>query len=345
MKSKKPIIFIIVLFFAICLLFYPKSAIEGAIKGLNICYSVIIPSLFPFMVCTLMIFETKTLEKLTKKANNLTALLFSLNDCEFTVFLLSLIGGYPVGAKLIERLYLEKKVSKDKAETMLSYCVNSGPSFIVIAVGSEILNNIKIGYILLASHIIASLSLALFRKKSSKTNFTSQKEIKKEYYFSESLISSTYEACNSIISICSFVILFSCLLGLLSSFINNFKYKQLVLSVLEITNGIAYSTKNIYFISFLLGFAGFCVHFQVLSSCKKIKINYIKFLFFRVVHGGISSLITFILLKIFKISLQTSFINNSLSLIPSHNTILFSLLFIALSLLFIVSTKKTFKTI
>ena len=61
----------------------------GVAKGLYISGNVIIPSLFPFGVIVLIILRSN---------------IKILPDTVF-VFLLSIIGGYPVGAQLIEEIY------------------------------------------------------------------------------------------------------------------------------------------------------------------------------------------------------------------------------------------------
>ena len=74
--------------------------------------------------------------------------------------------------------------------------------------------------------------------------------------------------------------------------------------MLEVTNAVTYN-KNLIFISFILGFGGFCVWFQVLSQVKSFKINYIKFALFRILHGVLSGSFTLFLIKVLKIKVPT----------------------------------------
>ncbi len=331
--------------FAVCLVVFPSGATSGALFGLNLCYLVIIPSLFPFMVCSLILFQTKILTKFAEKLEFITLPLLSLSSECFSVFLLSLIGGFPVGAKLIEHLYVEKEISKSTAELMLGYCVNSGPSFIVITVGVGILSNKTLGFVLLASSIISSLFVALVCSRFIKPQYYYSNKKTEKFIISETLIKSTYDATTSIINICAFVVLFSTIIGLINSYFDENIVFRSILPFLEITNGIKYSSHNIYLISFLIGFAGICVHFQVLSSCKSLQINYIKFLIFRIFHGLVCTTSTYIITKIFKVSVETISLNNSIDFEPTRYTFLFGISFIALSYLFILATKKNSKII
>ncbi|MBE6781464.1 MAG: hypothetical protein E7540_01900 [Ruminococcaceae bacterium] len=345
MKYKVVLTASVISCFALCLVVFSSGATAGAIHGLNLCYSVVIPSLFPFMVCSLVLFKTKILTTFADRLERITLSIFSLDSECFTVFLLSLIGGFPVGAKLIEKLYVDKKISKKTAELMLGFCVNSGPSFIVITVGAGILSNKTLGYILLFSSIISSFLVALIFSRFIRPQPTRFRPKNEKFVISETIIKSTYDATTSIINICSFVVLFSTIIGLIDSYLSSSSIIRNILPLLEITSGIKYYSKNIFFISFIIGFAGICVHFQVISSCKTININYFKFFMFRIFHGALCSFCTYILLKIFKISVPTVSINPSLVIEPSRYTIVFGIVFIALSVLFIVSTRKFSKTI
>lgn len=55
-------------------------------------------------------------------------------------------------------------------------------------------------------------------------------------------------------------------------------------------------------VSFILGWGGICVHFQVLSSVEKIKVAMPRFFLFRLLHGAVAALITVWLLQVFPIS-------------------------------------------
>lgn len=328
--------------FSTCLIVFPSGGTQGAIRGLELCYSVIIPSLFPFSVCALMLFESNAL---TKASDFIAKTGLKINFQAISVFIISCIGGYPVGAKLIEKSYVNKQISKHNAELMLGYCVNSGPSFILIAVGAGILGSYKLGLVLFSANLLACIILALilscFIKPQKKTKQTKISDVP----FSDMFVTATYDATQAMISICAFVVLFSSALGLIDTVIPNSLFKKTVTSLLEVTSGIAYSDKNIYTISFLLGFSGFCVHFQVLAMCKTLKPSYLKFLSLRMAHGALSVLLTHAIIKVFKISLPAISANRDFTLAVSEYSTAFSIALLALSVAFMVSLRKSCKTI
>lgn len=329
--------------FSTCLIVFPSGGTQGAINGMRLCYSVIIPSLFPFTVCALILFDSGILDRISHSVDRISRRVFSLSGKMLTVFVISCIGGYPVGAKLIEKAYSSGELSKNNGETMLAYCVNSGPSFIIIAIGSGMLGSTKLGIVLFVSNTITSLLLALILSRFISPEIQKDKQSKTAPAFSELFVNSTYEACNSMIGICAFVVLFSSILGLIGAVIPEGLAKELTVSLLEITNGIALSDKNLYKISFMLGFAGLCVHFQVLSMCRTLKPKYTKFLLLRLVHGSISAIITLVIVKIFKISVPTLSPGSDISVYATGSSAIFSVALILLSICFMISVRNNYK--
>ncbi|MBR6532941.1 MAG: hypothetical protein IKT44_00730 [Clostridia bacterium] len=285
----KRIISAIGLFGIICFGFMilknPEICAESAVSGLILCGRVIIPSLFPFTFCVLFILKSGILQKLKIPET-------------LCIFLLSLIGGYPLGAKMISESQIERK----NTSQMLNFCVNAGPAFIILAVGNGIFSSTKIGILLFVSHIIPSLILAFVFKKSLITQQT--KAPKKAINFIDNFVLSAYESSHTLINISSFVILFSVFVSYINSFSQKLPFLKPFEMVLEVTNGIN-QTRNIYIISSLLGFGGICIWCQVFSLSKGIKINYIKFVLCRIFHSITSCALTFLLIKIFNITVPT----------------------------------------
>ena len=103
-------------------------------------------------------------------------------------------------------------------------------------------------------------------------------------------------------------ILFSFINSFILEFSNSLNFLKVLAYFLEVTTAVKI-TDNIYLISFLLSFGGVCVWFQIMSIAKNFKINYLKFIFFRILQGALSVFFTKLLVTLFKISTQT-FSNN-----------------------------------
>lgn len=291
--------FVLIFTLSVLLLYKPDICKNAVAGGIMLCGSVIIPSLFPYMVCMLYIINSD----LTKKSQILTPItkrLFGLSQFPFLIMVFSFLGGYPIGGKLINDAVKNKALTQSQGRTMLNFCVNAGPAFIVTVVGSNVFHSEKIGYILLFSHILSSIIICVFSPKITAKNTDDTHNIS----IIDNFVFSASSAAANIISICGYVILFA----VISAYLKHFSAFIPVLSqaacFLEITTAVT-QVKNIYLISFLLGFSGICIWFQIFSVAKELKINIISFAASRLTHGGLSAAITFVLLKIFPTRLPT----------------------------------------
>lgn len=322
------------------LLIFPEVSKSGITKGLMISSNVIIPSLFPFMVCVSIIIKSGFSIK-NKFLNGILYAVFGHSTDTFFVFLLSMLGGYPVGAKLIDDMYNKNAIDSKTADVMLTYCVNAGPAFIISVVGGALGSRI-VGVFLLISHILSSVIIAIiFAPKIKKQTNCKITYDKKSIPIAQSFFQSVNETCESIIKICSFVVLFSSILSYFDYFFANMPIIKNISNCIEITTAVL-NTKNIYIISFLLGFSGISIWCQIIALSKKRKINIPMFIFGRILHGSISCLITKAFFAIFEIKVPT-FSNNiefTTDFLYSNTALFLSLLLMLIVLLMFIYTKN-----
>lgn len=320
----------------------PRSLLVGAGRGLLLCSEVIIPSLFPFSVITLFLFSCGFTDYARRALLKPAKAIFGLSGEALLIVLISFIGGFPVGARLIDKCYSEGKISESTAKRMLSYSVNPGPAFVIIGIGQTMMANVKIGVILFTSGILASLTIALvlsyFEKKE---NIPDAKKQRQNTRLSDAFVNSVFDASYSIIAICGFVILFSAIIGVIGHLTDSEIMKGL-LATLEISNGVSLYPKNITFLAFLISFSGFCIHFQVLSVTKNIKVSYKDFFFARILCGVLSYFYTSLMLNIFNIEEPTIALNSDLfeNLTVVSFPLSAALIFMAITLL--VSVRQNF---
>ena len=282
--------------FLILLLLSPSNGRTGAAYGLTLCSNIVIPSLFPFAVCVLFIMRSGILSVLGR-IEPVTRFLFGQSGGEFSAFLLSLIGGYPVGGRLIKELYDNGHTNKKRAHILQCCCTNAGPAFIVIAVGGGILGSKALGYILLLSSTLSSVIMAIIcgfflRKEKYKkaTQIVAPPDI------ADNFVTSTADAAASVFGICAYVLLFSV--------INQYLGTSPVRIITEVTTAVTI-TKNIYLIAFIIGFSGICVWLQLYSVSGKLGISLPIFALSRLLHGSLSTALTYLLILIFKPTLPT----------------------------------------
>ena len=252
-----------------------------------------------------------------------------------------MLGGYPIGAKMLSDLNGKDPAYKEHIKKALPYFVNAGPAFIVIAVGKGILKSVKIGYMLLAAHCIASIICALiFIPRIIIMNRKNDNEIS-GISAADNFVLSVKNASGAVLSICSYVVIFSVINKYLISFCGSFGAIKPLIYVTEITTAVN-STKNIYLISFLLGFSGFSVIAQVYSVAGNVKAPLFKFIAVRTMHGILSAILMKVFLNLFNVTVTAMSAGTNGINTPAVNdgALGFSLAIMALLFIINVSSKK-----
>lgn len=323
MKLKTLLKITLILCALLSVLIYSSPVTEGIKRGLILGISVVVPSLFPFTVFSLILFELISATKAK----------FFVKYHTLFIYVMSLLGGFPVGAKLIEESHIKGLYSRSNALTMLSFCVNAAPSYVITAVGTLVFGSVKIGIILYAASILSSTVIFLTNiRKLPKVSCKDRTNIKT---FSEIIVESTANATSSMLGIVAFIALFSGISGIIVAILGQNETFKPFLSLLEITSGI-FNNKNVYLVAFLIGFSGVCVHFQIMSICKTIKPTYCTFLFSRILQGGLCTAVTYLLLKIFPIKIETLNLHQAEIKISSVS-VTFSIFFVICLIFFMLS--------
>ncbi len=283
------------------LLVFPTQCRAGAASGVFLCIQVLIPSLFPFMVLSSFVVSSGLASRVPRFAEYLTKILFSLPKESFAVILLALTGGYPVGAKGIQCLRNEGKITQEQAERMSLFCVASGPGFLVTYIGCSMLRNPKSGYILLVSQVTAFLLLGFVTKFLAKDNVLSTKETEKTEINKNALVNSLKDAINSCGYMCALVVLFASVCEIFIYITKGEPRLLWITGLIEITNGTKYlsSEYSLSIISALCGFGGLCVHLQIFGIIGNIKIRKSLYFLFRILSGILNGAFTYALVKAF----------------------------------------------
>ena len=333
----KMLSFITATFLIILIIIFPDISNKGVSRGLVISANVIIPSMFPFMVCVLIILKSQVIVKnafVKKILHNVFGHDFNM----FFVFLLSMLGGYPVGARLINEIYEKKIINNKTADIMLMYCVNAGPAFITAAIGKGVFNSYKIGAALLLSHLGSSFIIAIIcgRYLRKYNTYIASNNFNLPISFSETFVTSVSDAASSILKICSFIILFSAINAYVEYFFADIGIIKNIIFFTEVTTAVT-KTNNIIFVAFLLGFSGVSIWCQIFAMSGKRKINLILFMIGRILHGGISSIIICFLLRHFNIKIPT-YSNN----VEFLSSVIYSDIEVSISLVIMLLVLLTF---
>ena len=90
---------LIIIACALGILLFPNDVRNGASNGISYCLYTLVPSLFPFMVLSSFIIHSGISKFIGKLLQPVIQFLFYLPGSAGSVIIMSMIGGYPVGAR------------------------------------------------------------------------------------------------------------------------------------------------------------------------------------------------------------------------------------------------------
>ena len=330
---------------AFALLKFPEKSASGVRNGIDLCLDALVPTLYPFMILTNVFVNSGIIERTPAFIAKIMNRLFRLpGECASVIFF-SMIGGLPIGAKMTQKLYANNTITADQGQRMLYFCVNPGPAFVISTVGYYMLGSEKIGLIIYLSLIAASLTLGVITRFIAKNEDLVQKNSSDDIYSKNIFQASVSDASKSIISICSWVVAFSCITEMIEKLNVSQTTKIFLQCITEMTNGSRIASENfsVPIIAGVIGFSGVCAHFQLMDSIVALKMKYKYFLVGRIINGSIATVYCSLLLKWFPVANETF----SAGIKPSERgmsaSFLVSAMMIIMAILFIIGDDYSIK--
>lgn len=287
MPKKVLLTFMLVLLMLLLLLF-PNLCLQSAQHGLLLWFNKVLPSLLPFMIFINILVPLDGLNKLIAFSSPISQKLWHLPGHSFFAFIMGLIAGYPMGAKVVKTLYMEHKLTKEEAELTLCFSNNCGPLFIIGTVGTAMLSYTSLGYFLFFIHLLSAILISLLTTRNHtschhSSNVSHHLDITPS--FSTLLNQGVMNAMDTIVCVGGYIIFFSVITTLLTktplaTMLINFVFSSSTTRALftgtlagffELSNGAhllststPFSVYILALIAAVIGFGGLCVYFQTL---------------------------------------------------------------------------------
>lgn len=299
---KKTVFYTAVILAVFTLLWRADDFIYYSKDAMRICYELIIPTLFPFFVCSSLLVYSGFGSVLARCFKGMMRPLFNVAPPGAAAFVLGIISGYPLGALTAAQLYQCSALSKSEAERLLSFCSNSGPLFIIGSIGVSLYGKPAYGAALYAIHIISSIAVGImFRGYGKKKHTSPPMELKTEDMpLTEVFSSSLRKSVESILTVCFSIIFFSALSRTLLSIHPLPPILDAAVSGLcEFSTGvlkISILDKSLYekliLTSLIVGFSGIGVHLQVMAVTSGSGLSLKPYLLGKLLHGAVSAALT-----------------------------------------------------
>ncbi|MBE6925341.1 MAG: hypothetical protein E7461_00715 [Ruminococcaceae bacterium] len=265
MKTKRTLTVAICAVGTLLLIVDAKTALNSAADAIGLCTAVVVPSLFPFFVLSVVMNNVLSGAKIPL-LRPISSLCRIPQGAE-SILLLGLIGGYPVGAAGIAQAYQSGALSKKDSERMLSFCNNAGPAFI-FGLLSPVLGRVELCWALWIIHILSAIAVGTAMPGGSKE--TASAHCVKTLTVAQAM----QMAVRNMATVCGWVIMFRVMLGFISHWflwLASPVLRSIIAGIFELSNGclslIQIENTSLRFLcaSGFLSFGGICVSMQTAS--------------------------------------------------------------------------------
>ncbi len=301
----------------------PNVCIGYTISGAKLFFYAVFPSLFSFLVVINIIINYNGIEIYSKLLGNIVCKPLKLPKESTFALLVSVLCGYPLGARYTCDLYERNAIDIDTCERLLNIASNASPLFVVGTVGASMMSSPKIGYILLLSNFLSCIFMGFIIPSKKSFYKIKVKHVNSSKHSTEStnigiiFKNSIEDAIKNSLNIGGFIVVFSVITGIikdnvifhivLSKFsliigVSSDFLQGLILGMLEVTNGcnlISSSDLSLYvklpILSFLIAFSGLSIMSQVYSYTYKYNVSLKKYMIRKFIQSIVSSILSIIL--------------------------------------------------
>ena len=301
-KISQDLFICLLLTIAVSLVIFSNEVIQAASFSLSIWIENLFPTLFPFFVVSNLLLRYGFVETLASSVGKIMPRFFHQPKESSFVLCLSLISGFPSGAKYTKELVENKQLTPEEGSYLLTFTHYSNPLFILGLIGNLLLGNKDLGLIILISHVLTGLitgiifarkRTVLVKKVSSITHSPTKQPL------GTALSNSVQDALSTLFLLLGIVTIFLVLSTIIEQFLPLNPYlKAIIFGILEMTQGVKTMSslpimelaKTIWMTIFL-SFGGLSVHIQVLSIISGTKIKYKYFFESRLLHAFLSAIL------------------------------------------------------
>src|SRR5699024_4295570 len=149
------------IFLAFCMIIFPEETFAASLRGLNMWWEVVFPSLLPFFIMAEMLIGFGVVNFIGVLFEPIMRPLFNVPGVGSFAWSMGMASGYPSGAKISARLRGEKQISKLEGERLVSFTNASSPLFIFGAISVGVFHDAKLGMLLAICHYTGNAVVGL----------------------------------------------------------------------------------------------------------------------------------------------------------------------------------------
>jgi len=155
MRVGKTAFFIFVLL--VLMLLAPSRYFESVRDGVLLFTASVLPSMLPYFFFTKIFTSVGGAEGISGTLGKPISKAYGVSPICGYAFVMSLLSGYPVGARVLADLYEKGCIDREDVLCASSFASTSGSMFVLGSVGSAILGNVKMGWVILICHYVGAI--------------------------------------------------------------------------------------------------------------------------------------------------------------------------------------------
>lgn len=149
----------------------------AVLDGVTIWGTKVLPAMLPYFILTKFLTNQGCVPSVSKLLSPLTDKLYRVPGAGGYAYLMSVISGYPIGARVTLDLVQIGAIDSSQATRISTFTSTSGPLFILGTV-SSMFGSYRMGLIILAAHLIASALNGLLYRNTGKNTVVSSVPLK-----------------------------------------------------------------------------------------------------------------------------------------------------------------------
>lgn len=295
-----------------------RAASAASVSALGLCAKVIVPSLFPFFVCSNLFCALGLERPMERVLSRVVEPLFGVPGSGAAALFVGLTGGYPSGAQSVGALYGGGSIDRQTAKRLLLFCNNCGPAFLFGVVGPSVFGSSLAGLLLYLVHVASSLLLGIFVRKSGHMQERTAQDAENvpSVSFSSALTASVKKSGQTALEVCMFVVVFGVVTAMVQTALRPVlpDWALVIVSgLLELSGGAsalaeAAMPQGVKFAlaSFFLAFGGLSVHAQTKAVLSSAGLEGLPVFFPKLLHALLASILSIPVYALFRARLEAA---------------------------------------
>ena len=209
-KQGRLIFLLLGLFTAGLVFAVPQVCAEALQQGLALCGGPLLVSLFPFLVVSALVMQSGAAHTLGRLLWPVVRLIGLEKPGAGGVLLIGLVGGFAPAAVAASEAVRTGELTPAEASALLPACICSGPSFVILTVGEQMLGSRSVGICLFAAQVLAGWLTAalLYRLSGQKCCNALEQALPPGSESAPTLDGILTQAVSTYVKLCGFVLYF-----------------------------------------------------------------------------------------------------------------------------------------